>query len=247
MPRSLALPALLALLAAGCAGEPCTAPALTVAWRFDTAEGVRDAGCADVGVTQVRIYDGSGRQLGQPIACDQGAVTFLDVPAGAYDLTVEGRSASGALVNRDWFRQEVGACGETRVLARPGQGYLLVDYDTTTGACDTAGLPGAPSYMWFWLLDTATNSALYGISSGSGSADKVLYPCLTTPLTLLVPYGAYRLDWIHNVRDPLGRPNAAYQFCPDDMNLRPQAVVHAPGVTTLPVLLAPVTSPGCPL
>ncbi|MBK9516547.1 MAG: hypothetical protein IPO09_04160 [Anaeromyxobacter sp.] len=242
MPRSTAAPFLaVLLLAAGCAGEPCTAPSLTVAWRFDTPSGGQDASCAAVGVSTLNVFDGTGAPFGTGISCAQGSATFTNLQAGPYDLTVEGRDAAGRLVNRDWYRQEVGACGETRSVARPGQGDLRIAYDTSTGTCDAADLPGILGYMWFWLVDQATDQAIYGITSGSGNADKVLYPCKVGDLTLRVPYGVYRLDWIQEVRYPLATdPNPAYQYCEPT-----SATVHRAGITDLAVELVPVAGLAC--
>jgi hypothetical protein len=233
--RHLLLAALPSLLAA--CGEPCTAPALTVAWRFDLAGGQRDATCQAAGVATVGLWL-DGQPAGLDMACGQGAATFTGLAAGAHAFTIQGRSAGGQLLQQDWGLVEVGACGETRATLRPGAGWLRIAYATTSGLCHAEDDPDhAPGYIWYWLEDRTTHQLVSRVD-GSQAPDSL--PCRTEAGQAVVdvplPWGLYGLRWIQDVRDPLSAPSPAYQQCaPTD----PPVTLHAQGVTTLAVALAP--------
>lgn len=235
--RLLAAPLLaLPLLLAAC-GDPCAAPALTVSWRFDLADGTRDATCAAAGVATLDVWI-DGEPAGSGVACAQGAATFTGLAAGVHNVTIQGYDAAGGLVNRDWLGAAVEACGETRAVARPGQGDLHVAYDTTTGLCYDPNVPVDPGaepisgYMWYRLTDTTTGVVVSQVAGASSDADKIFYPC-SRAMTFRVPYGIYELAWIQDVALPLSAtPYPIYQYCTPT-----RATVHATGVTSLDVLM----------
>ncbi len=239
----LALPLLAAgAVAAGCAA-PCTAPALTISWRFDLADGTAGVGCAAAGVAKVSLWiDGQAAGLGMD--CAQGAATFGGLKTGPHGFTVQGLSAAGAVLYQDWGTLSVDGCGETRVALRPGAGYLRIGYATSTGLCWAAGdglqLQG---FMWYLVQDQTTGQAVSIVNATNAPA---ALACQADPaqatITVPLPWGLYSLRWIQDVRDPVSAsPVPVYQACtPLDVTL------HAPGVTPLDVVLTPVTGPCTP-
>lgn len=229
-PLLLALPLL--ALATACA-EPCTAPALTMAWRFDLADGTRDASCAGAGVATVDLWlDGEAAGLG--MACAQGAATFAGLAAGSHTFTIQGRAATGQLLYQEWGLAELGACGETRVTSRPGAGYLRIGYSTPGGLCHDPSDPTmTPGYVWYQLQDSLGATVSVVNASQSPTALECQTPAGQPEVNLTLPYGLYTLRWIQVVSHPTTSPLATYQHCVPSA----VATLRAPLYTTLPVAL----------
>jgi hypothetical protein len=236
----LALP-LLGLTAA--CGQPCAAPSLTVSWRFDLPDGTRGATCATAGVATVDLWiDGNPTPAGAGMACEQGAATFAGLAAGNHVLTIQGRSASGALLYQAWGQAAMDGCGETRTTMAPGAGYLRIGYATSTGLCWAAGDPlQSNGFIWYQVNDVTTGQPV-SISNGYNAPAAV--PCQADPgqaeVNLRLPYGNYALRWIEVVRDPIVNPRAVYQYCSST-----PVTVQTPGVTSIDAALVPATD-WCP-
>ena len=239
----LLLLALPPLLLAACA-EPCTAPALTVAWRFELADGTHDATCLDAGVETVGVWV-DGNLLGDGMACSQGTATFSGLAVGSHAFTIQGRSKAGGLRYQDWGTLEVASCGESRVTLKPGAGVLRLDYSTSTGVCYATDPGQVPSYIWYWLKDTTTGLIVSWVDA---SQVPTLLPCQTgaqAEINIPLPWGLYSLSFIQDVLSVPPVPpatattyQALYQMCTPTS---PPLTLHAQGVTPLPVTMALTT------
>jgi len=251
------LPVVLALpLLAGCPVSPCVEPTLEVRWSLQNLAGEQNVTCASVGVATVDvIVDSVGVKAG--VACSAGATRVEALAPGAHRVTVEGRDASGILVDRDWYDTTLAECGTTSDTARPGEGWLRIAYGMSPlNQCWAEGDTTTTSgYMWFRLLDKAYGTDWAAVTASSSAASKVVFPCgnyasnppAVTPITLNVPFGVYTLKWIKDVKFPAVDPPIRvdlYQMCtPTDVEVRSNAVKD------LPVVLTPVTAdtPACTL
>jgi hypothetical protein len=233
----LAVPLL--ALAAACA-EPCTAPVLTVSWRFTLPDDTSDVRCAEAGVSTVDLWlDGVKVAAGTP--CTQGAASFTGVAAGTHAYTIRGNGADGSVRYQTWGSLAADGCGETRVTLTPGAGTLRVAYPTSTGLCASEADPATNGYVWFQLLDRTT-----GLTASTLNASTGQLPCALGAdawFEVPVPWGLYRLRWIQVVTYPLSSdPTPIFQYCPA---LTPPPVptidvdVLSTGRTTLTVPLAP--------
>jgi len=239
----LAVPTL--ALAAACA-EPCTAPTLTVAWRFTLPGGAHDVRCPEAGVSTVDLWL-DGALVGDGMACDQGAATFTGVAAGTHAYTMRGYGADGSVRYQTWGELAADSCGETRVTVTPGAGTLRVAYPTSTGRCSTDAAPTDYGYVWYQLLDRTTGQV---VSTVNGAVTPALLQCALGDdawFELPVAWGLYRLRWIQVVTFPLSsNPTPIFQYCPP---LAPppdptiDVDVLSTGRTTLTVPLAPPAGP----
>jgi hypothetical protein len=246
--RPLVLAAPLLALATACA-EPCTAPVLTVSWRFTLPDGTGDARCPAAGVDTVDLWL-DGAPLAAGMACDQGTASFTGVAAGAHAFTMRGNGADGAVRSQTWGDLAVAACGETRATMSPGAGTLRVAYPTSTGLCASAAAPATNGYVWYQLLDRTTGLTASAVNAATSPTQ---LPCALGDqawFELPVAWGLYRLRWIQVVTSPLAtNPTPIFQYCPA---LAPPPVptidvdVVASGRTTLTVPLAPPTGPCLP-
>jgi hypothetical protein len=245
--RHLVLAAPLLALATACA-EPCTAPVLTVSWRFTLPDGAGDVRCPAAGVATVDLWL-DGAPLAAGVACDQGTASFPGVAAGAHAFTMRGIGADGAMRYQTWGDLAVDACGETRVTMSPGAGTLRVAYPTSTGRCASEADPATNGYLWYQLLDRTTGLTASTVNAsttpqlGCAPGDQAWFE-------LPVAWGLYRLRWIQVVTSPLAtNPRPIFQYCPA---LAPPPAptidvdVVSTGRTTLTVPLAPPTGPCLP-
>jgi hypothetical protein len=204
---ALAAPSVV-LLAAACGQAPCGPPTLTVAWTFDLPTGLSGQSCAAAQVETVDVWV-DGQHLGVSRPCSDGRATFRDVQGGSHQVRVEGRDAGGALVNRAEFSRPSAACDDTLVTARPGQGWLNVDYRTPTGTCD-------PSFLWYalaWAPRQDPTAQVVVSELGASSADPHLLACGATLEFKPIPYGTYRLLHIENVVEVAGTTSTQFAYC----------------------------------
>lgn len=246
--RHLLLAASLVALATACA-EPCTAPVLTVSWRFTLPDGTSDARCPAAGVDTVDLWlDGAPRAAG--MACDQGTASFTGLAAGTHTFAMRGNGAEGEARSQTWGELSVDACGETRVTLRPGAGTLRVAYPTSTGGCASAADPATNGYVWYQLLDRTTGATASAVNAATTPTALPCAPGDQAWFELPVAWGLYRLRWIQVVTSPLAtNPTPIFQYCPalappPDPTI--DVDVLSTGRTTLTVPLAPPAAPCLP-
>lgn len=246
--RHLLLAVPLLALASACA-EPCTAPVLTVSWRFTLPDGTVDVRCPEAGVSTLDLWL-DGELAAQGMSCAQGAASFTGLAAGTHTFAIRGNGADGAVRYQTWGQLAADACGETRVTLRPGAGTLRVAYPTSTGLCASAADPATNGYVWYQLLDRTTGLTA---SIVNASASPVQLPCALGSqawFELPVPWGLYRLRWIQVVTYPLAAdPTPIFQYCPP-LAPPPEPTIDVDvlttGRTTLTVPLAPPTAACAP-
>jgi hypothetical protein len=218
-----------AVLGSGCViNNTCDDQALAITWSFRTIDGLSNQSCAAVGVTAVDVWM-NGTYVDR-FACSQGGATIVNLAQGTYDVTVEGIAADGVtIINRDQFAASVGSCGTSTYAARPGEGWLRVDYSISP--VNTCG----GGYIWYSVFDEVAGQVISAIGDTSSSLDKTLFFC-PAEVRFPVPYGTYTLDWIQEVASPTTTPTALHQQCsPTTVN------VNGPGITALAVVMGPVT------
>ena len=248
MRHHLLLAAPLLALASACT-EPCTAPSLTVSWRFTQADGTTELRCPAAGVDTVDLWL-DGAQVGAGIACAQGSATFSGVAAGDHTFTMRGNDATGTARYQTWGSAAVAGCGETRLTVLPGAGTLRILYPTSTGACASEADPSTNGYVWFQLLDRTTGLS---VSVVNATHTPTQLPCQTGDqgwFELPVPWGLYRVRWIQVVTQPLGAtPTPIFQYCPD-LAPPPDPTIDVDVVTTgrtsLTLPMAPPAAPCLP-
>jgi hypothetical protein len=184
-----------ALAGSGCVVDNCNDRTLTVDWSFVDRAGIAGLVCNDLRLTadvvSVDVFvDGNTAATG--LSCGSYGVTLSGYASGRHDVMVEGLDAGGFVITRDWFTVDVASCGDTAVVASPGQANLELNYAVTTGTC-------GGGYIWYSLTDVYSNQA-GGIGSDSLCADRTSRLCSdTSAYVVTVPYGPQRLDWIQSV------------------------------------------------